>query len=827
MQTRYSALTLFLLLSILVVPSPCGAEPHPAAEQGYITDWTLCGPFLAEPDMLYIDYLKGVGGEAEARLGEGMEFERADGETVGCQGQEAAENGYVDFLKLPNPTGESRETRRRVGYAYAEIESEGARRVFLAMGGEDQMAIRLNGELVHLSLASRYIKPFQELFPVELQKGANRILVKGGRRCCAWKFSLAVHEPETKLFVNATDLTPAGETWEEQYLFLPDLVVGERLDVLGTINVTNLTTRSLRGVRAAVEGNDILEATEEELDSIMPGVTHQLPFRLRSKEVIGPADSTGLELVVTVEDEVQRFQLQPRLRARGEYFATSYRSRLDGSVQPFRIIAPRKYDPERAYALALNMHGYKGDNAYESISSRPWVFVAAANARGEMPYKEAGTWDVLEMMEAMKKRYNIDEERIYLYGHSMGGRGSWYIGLRLPHLFAAMAPFAGGNSWALPVIENALNLPTFVFHGAADKVVDVENSREVVKILRELDYTVHYHEPPGTTHWWWLDEARIQACIDDPRMFDFFRRHRLHAYPHEVIYRTEDLRFNEAYWTRIDQLSRHGEEAELHARVVPGNKVEVEAENVSRYTLKLDEMLVNMDEPVVITTNGIESYSGPARDEVTVGGKNGAWSTASADATSSALQKHGMMAGPIFEAFNSPFLIVYGSGGSAEEAEANFKQARWAQLWWQIWANGECRVVADTAVTAADIEERNLTLFGNPGSNRIIAQINRHLPVRFASDAIAAGDQRFAGADVAVHMIYPNPLNPDRYVLIGGGVTHKGTANIHMTGLDVAAPQFPNSADYDYVIFDDTFLGKTEDRFLKAGHFDGSWQLQD
>ena len=67
------------------------------------------------------------------------------------------------------------------------------------------------------------------------------------------------------------------------------------------------------------------------------------------------------------------------------------------------------------------------------------------NARGEMNYKEAGMWDVLEMMEAMQKRYNIDAERIYLYGHSMGGRGSWYIGLRKPDLFAAVAAFAGRN----------------------------------------------------------------------------------------------------------------------------------------------------------------------------------------------------------------------------------------------------------------------------------------------------------------------------------------------------------------------------------------------
>lgn len=101
----------------------------------------------------------------------------------------------------------------------------------------------------------------------------------------------------------------------------------------------------------------------------------------------------------------------------------------------------------------------------------------------------------------------------------------------------------------------------------------------------------------------------------------------------------------------IDQLSRHGEEARLHAKVVPGNEINVAVENISRYTLALNDNLVNMDEPVVITTNGSESYAGPAQDAVTIGAVDGIWSAVAAEAAH--LEKHAMMAGPIFEAFNS------------------------------------------------------------------------------------------------------------------------------------------------------------------------------
>ncbi len=804
------------------------AQTHPAAK-GYVTEWLVCGPFPAGPDMFYTDHLQGVGGEENIRPQEGLEVERADGEKLQWAAHTAGESGlvdfqgvfgvgFVDFWKLPN----------RVGYAYARIETEEAQRLLLAMGSEDQIQIWLNGELIHLSLASRSVRPAQEIVVADFAKGTNHLLVKVARRSGGWGFYLETLVPASKLFINKTELTGGSTHMEEQYLYLPDLYVGEKTDAWGYVPVTNTTTRPLEGVSATVRENQILDSTVSETDAIMPGETRLLPFRLCSRGVIGAADSTQVELGIQVEDEIHTLALKPRLRSPGEYFATSYLSKVDGSIQPFRVIAPRDYDPEKSYALVLNMHGYKGDNAYESFSSRPWVFVAAANARGEVPYAEAGLWDVLEMMEAMQARYPIDAARIFLTGHSMGGRGSWHIGLRKPDLFAAIAPFAGDNSRALPVAENGLNLPTFVFHGAEDNVVAVENSREIVKVFEELGNPVRYHEEPGAGHWWFLDDEHITACVDDPQLFDFFSRHRRHLYPHEVIYQTESLRFNKAYWTRIDQLARHGQMARLQATVLGGNRVQVEVENVSCYTLALNDSLVNMAEPLAIETNGVQSFAGKAPDQVTIARSEEKWLPVSAsEEQASPLGKRPELCGPIIDAFNAPFLLVYGTGGDAAETEINWKEARWTQVWWQIWASGHCRVQADSAVTPEDIENFNLILYGNAGSNEIVARINDDLPVRFDGRAVVAGAERFEGEDVALQMIYANPLNPARYALINGGGTHKGTANIHKTGLDVALEEFfPCSAGYDYVIFDDTFLGKTEDRYLQAGHFDGLWQLQ-
>ena len=803
-------------------------EPvHPVAK-GYIRAWLVCGPFPTGPDMLHIDHLQGVGGEENIQPAAGLEVERKDGERLGWQVHRAEANGkvdlqgvfgagFVEFWQLPH----------RVGYAFARIEAATAQRLLLAIGSEDEIQLWLNGEMIHQSLASRSVRPAQEIVVADFAEGINHLLVKLSRRSGGWGFFVQTLVPASKLFVNQTDLGAGGESWEEQYLYLPDLVAGEDADVWGYVPVTNTTVQPLQGVSATVLENEILECTVFETDAIAAGETRLLPFQLLSKRSLESSDNAGLKLVIQLEGERHSLLLKPRIRLPGQYFATSYRSRVDGSIQPFRVIAPRQYDPEKSHALVLNMHGYKGDNAYESFSSRPWVFVAAANARGEVPYAEVGMWDVLEMLAAMQARYNIDVERIYLMGHSMGGRGSWHIGLHKADIFAAIAPFAGSNLPAKPLAENGLNLPTFVFHGAADNVVDVEHSREIVQIFEKLGNPVRYHEAAGAGHWWFLEEENLTACVDDPQLFDFFRRHKRHLYPHKVIHQTESLRFNKSYWTRIDQFDRHGQMARLQATVMGGNRVAVLVENISRYTLVFNDELVNMAESMIIETNGVQSFAGPAPGEVTLACHNGKWApVAGGERRGNFPYKRPELCGPIIDAFNTPFLLVYGSGGDEHAAKTNWEEARWAQVWWQIWASGNCRIKADTALSQEDVEQYNLILYGNVESNEIVARINDCLPVRFGRGGVVAGRELFEGEDVALQMVYANPLNAERYVLLNGGVSHLGTANIHKMGLDVASDYFPSSATYDYVVFDNSFLGRTQGRYLQAGHFDADWGLQ-
>jgi len=137
--------------------------------------------------------------------------------------------------------------------------------------------------------------------------------------------------------------------------------------------------------------------------------------------------------------------------------------------------------------------------------------------------------------------------------------------------------------------------------------------------------------------------------------------------------------------------------------------------------------------------------------------------------------------------------------------------------------------VTDTSITEDDIARSNLILFGTADSNSIIAAINDLLPIRIRRDRIAAGANVYEGDNYGLYMIFPNPLNPQRYVVISHG-TFPGWAATDVRWLEILWP--------DYVVFDmnvvprqaggDPYGGQTvyhPDAWVEAGFFDQYWRL--
>jgi predicted peptidase len=107
----------------------------------------------------------------------------------------------------------------------------------------------------------------------------------------------------------------------------------------------------------------------------------------------------------------------------------------------------------------------------------------------------------LKAAEQIQKEFPIDEKRIYITGLSMGGYGSWAALTNRPNHFAAALIICGGGEPAS--VNKFKHVPIWAFHGADDKTVPVESSREMIEALKAAGANPKYTEYPGVAHNSW------------------------------------------------------------------------------------------------------------------------------------------------------------------------------------------------------------------------------------------------------------------------------------------------------------------------------------
>jgi predicted peptidase len=138
--------------------------------------------------------------------------------------------------------------------------------------------------------------------------------------------------------------------------------------------------------------------------------------------------------------------------------------------------------------------------------------------------REASEKDVMTVLDMIRKEFNVDENRIYLMGHSMGGAGTYYLGSKHGKVWAALAPIApaamgmtNDRAKVLQAIKDA-GVPMLVSMGDADEAVPIANVRMWVDTMKELQLKFEYKEYPGVTH-----GPIIAASMQD--IYAFFAKH--------------------------------------------------------------------------------------------------------------------------------------------------------------------------------------------------------------------------------------------------------------------------------------------------------------
>lgn len=205
----------------------------------------------------------------------------------------------------------------------------------------------------------------------------------------------------------------------------------------------------------------------------------------------------------------------------------AYRSEVDNSLQPYRLYVPRSYDRSRAHPLLVALHGMGGDEntlfdrygspALQQQAEKHGYLVVCPKGRGPASmYQGTAEQDVLDVLEEVRRAYNINTDRVYLAGHSMGAYGTWSIAMNHPTVFAALAPVAGGGNPARMVAIR--HIPQLVVHGENDKTVPVTASRIMVEAAQRLEAPIKYLEIPGGGH----VDVFVPAV---PEMFSWFNTH--------------------------------------------------------------------------------------------------------------------------------------------------------------------------------------------------------------------------------------------------------------------------------------------------------------
>jgi poly(3-hydroxybutyrate) depolymerase len=181
------------------------------------------------------------------------------------------------------------------------------------------------------------------------------------------------------------------------------------------------------------------------------------------------------------------------------------------------VYIPPTYDPVKKYPMVIYLHGHSDTTSWNF----GWYHEPAAMAdpvillTPKCPASESGGWGnsmnpdispmmkkTFEMIDIIKKLYNVDEDRLYIHGTSMGGIGTFGLIQKYPDMFTAGYAVCG---WATPQMAPQLSqLPFWIFHGERDDVVPVEGSRGIYNaVVANGGKQIRYTEFQGVKHDAW------------------------------------------------------------------------------------------------------------------------------------------------------------------------------------------------------------------------------------------------------------------------------------------------------------------------------------
>ncbi len=592
----------------------------------------------------------------------------------------------------------------------------------------------------------------------------------------------------------------------------------------------------VRAVRLALEQELFFKKSEP---AIAAKLLDEAERRLRDVQ----AGNRGLNLLGMKREASD----QPQLLVGG------FQSRIDDSVQPYGLVVPAGYERGPVvHRVDVWLHG-RGDTKTEIpfLNERMTklgqvapdnTFVLHPFGRHCNAFKFAGETDVYEALDHLGTLINMDAKRVAIRGFSMGGAGCWHLAVHNPGRWFAANPGAGFvdtivyQGWTssspyeidptrkrllqwydvLPWVSNLKNTNTVAYSGEVDK--QKQAADRVVSAAAKTGVDIPYVIGEGMGHRIDAPSAvKIDSLIHDvSRQADESPRR-------EIDFVTFTLRYNRVEWLAITGLREHWSPGRVQARLEGDRNIEITTDGVTRLELDFRESAwprkpVNMQCMIDNQPLTIEDWDAAPGIQCELAW-DGKWSVV--EEIDSSLRKRPGLQGPIDDAFCDRFLFVLPSRPAKHgvvqrwvDREIEYAKERWKRL-----MRGEVRIVEDFEVTEEQIKSSHLICFGDFTSNQYLRSIAGHLPIRWKRDQLAVGSRQFDPSTHAAVFCFPNPRNPERYLVVNSGMSFRDFSNVSNSRQVAMLPDWAvmDVSDED----DGIFAGKV----VADGFFDEDWAL--
>ena len=561
-----------------------------------------------------------------------------------------------------------------------------------------------------------------------------------------------------------------------------------------------------------------------------------------------------------------------------------FRSQLDGTVQPYGIVCPGPFtEGMRAdvWCRGRSERGLEVQFINSRMTSpypepAPGVMMIHPFGRYCNANKLAGEVDTLEALEHALSEYPIDPKRVAIRGFSMGGAAAWHLAVHYPDKWFVCNAGAGFSEtpdflkvfqkeelhpypfeeklwqyYDCPVwVRNLRGLPTIAYSG------EIDSQKQAADIMAAASWNLPEYERFELTH---IIAPKTAHSISQAARGEMEKRlatldgMRNNEPPWDVRFTTTTLKYNKSHWVTLNALQEHWKPALIRATMNASEKgnIGILTENVAELSVEFaaDEIPADSTRLRFILNKSNKSDEVQARSEqnkpnrneptylsvyvarrsdLSCGarfrlGANGEWELVSPiEPPSKELRKQHGLQGPIDDAFMGPFLFVKPSATGRHPEVDKWVDAEFnrAVREWHRQMRGDARVKTSEELQPEDIENYHLVLWGDPQSNPTLARVAGKLPIVWNADQVVVGDRKFDAKTHAPVLIYPNPLNPEKYVVLNSSFTYREYDYLNN------ARQVPKLPDWAVIDLTTPPNSRWPGKIAAADFFGEKWELK-